>query len=60
MLEVLICLLTMSLLILANNMRDGSLSQPFTSPTHAMKVLSSLPGWWVVVVADKKTPTNWE
>ena len=29
------------------------------SPTHAMKVMSELPGWWMVVVADKKTPKDW-
>jgi hypothetical protein len=29
-------------------------------PTQAIKKLSSLPGWNVVIVADKKTPSGWQ
>jgi hypothetical protein len=30
-----------------------------SQPTSAVQRLAELPGWKVVVVADKKTPANW-
>jgi hypothetical protein len=28
-------------------------------PTQAVKKLASIPGWQLIVVADKKTPKDW-